>query len=205
MSHGSNPCRKDNPCWASGNAMETLATALRPVRRPGLVESTWNWRRELGAAAIVAAAAGFITEVVGLIGLAVTAGAGLAAGAAVLLCLPSARHWLISRAWCLITPHRIRVGCVNAWVQTRAGRLPFIVSTTPAAYGERVGVWLLAELTAADLEAARGTLAAACWAAEVRVVPSPRDAHLVTLEVVRNHRPERVQPNQEPKLHASSV
>src|SRR6202012_2033489 len=119
------------------------------------------------------------------LGLAVTAGAGLTAGAATLLCWPSARHWLISRAWCVITPHRVRAGCVNAWVQTRSGRLPFILATSATGYGEQVRLWLRAGLTAADLEAARDVLAAACWATEVRVVPSPSRAPLVTLEVVR--------------------
>jgi hypothetical protein len=186
------PQRRNDP-----SQLSSLEAVLRPARRPGLVESTWNWRLELGILATLAAAAGFIANAIGPIGLSVTTGAGLAAGTAVALCSPPARHWLIARAWCLITPHRIRVGCVNAWVQTRAGRLPFILSTTPARYGERVRVWLLAGITAADLDAARDTLAAACWATEVRVVPSLRHAHLVTLEVVRNHQAEREQPNPE--------
>jgi hypothetical protein len=177
--------------------MSSLEAALQPVRRPGPVELTWNWRRELGILAALAAAAGFIASAIGLLGLTVTAGAGLAASAATLLCWPSARHWLITRAWCLITPHRVRAGCASAWVQTRSGRLPFVLATTPAAYGEQVRLWLLAGLTAADLEAASGVLAVACWAAEVRVVPSARHAHLVTLEVIRTHHPERTRPTPE--------
>jgi hypothetical protein len=172
----------------------SLETALRPVRRPGPAELTWNWRRELGILAALAAAAGFIASSVGLLGLAVTAGAGLAASAATLLCCPSARHWVIARAWCLITPHRVRAGCASAWVQTRSGRLPFVLATKPTACGERVRLWLFAGLTAADLEAASGVLAGACWAAQVRVVPSARHAHLVTLEVIRTPHPERKRP-----------
>jgi hypothetical protein len=86
----------------------------------------------LGVLASLAAAAGLIASDIGLLGLAVTAGAGLAAGAATLLCWPSARHWFIVRAWC-VSPR-------------------------------------------------------------VRVVPSPRHAHLVTLEVIRRPHPERVRP-----------
>jgi hypothetical protein len=183
------PQGPNDPSLLSG-----LEAALRPPRRPGLVEASWNWRRELGILAALGAAAGFIANAAGPVGLAVTTGAGLAAGAAVLLCLPSARRWLVTWAWCLVTPHRIRVGCRSGWVQTRDGRLPFILSTSPASYGERVKVWLLPGLTAADLDAAAGTLAAACWAAEVRVVPGVRYAHLVTLEVVRKRQPERAQP-----------
>ena len=57
-----------------------------------------------------------ITGSIGLIGLAAVSGAGLAAGTAA-LCRPPARKRIIARAWCVITPHRVRVGCVNAWVQ----------------------------------------------------------------------------------------
>jgi hypothetical protein len=79
-------------------------------------------------------------------------------------------------------------------VQTRSGRLPIILATTPTDYGEQVRLWLRAGITAADLYAARDMLAAACWAMEVRVVPSTRHAHLVTLEVIRTSHPERVRP-----------
>jgi hypothetical protein len=174
--------------------MSSLEAALREVRRPGLLELSWNWRWELGVLATVAAAGGLIAGQVGLLGLGVTAGAGLTAGAATLLCWPSARRWLAARARCVITPHRVRAGCVNAWVQTRSGRLPFVLATSATSYGEQVRLWLRAGLTAADLDAARDVLAAACWATEVRVVPSPRHAHLVTLEVIRRPHPERVRP-----------
>ncbi len=173
--------------------MSSLETAARRVRRPGPAELTWNWRWELGILAVLAVSSVLITSAFGLIGLFAAAGAGRAAGAAGLL-RPPARQWCTARAWCLITPHRVRVGCANAWVQTRSGRLPFILATTPTAYGEQVRVWLRAGLTAADLQAARDVLAAACWAAEVRVVPSASHAHLVTLEVIRTRYSERVPP-----------
>lgn len=174
--------------------MSSLEAALREVRRPGPVELAWNWRWELGILAAVAGLAALIASEVGLIGLAVTAGAGLAASTATVLCWPSARQWIIARVWCVITPHRVRAGCVNAWVQTRSGRLPIILATTPADYGEQVRLWLRAGLTAADLYAARDVLAAACWAKEVAVLPSARHAHLVTLEVIRTDHPERLRP-----------
>jgi hypothetical protein len=173
--------------------MSSLESALTQARRPGVVELGWRWRWELAILAGLASLAAFIASNVGLIGLAVATGAGLAAVTAV-LCLPPARHWLIALAWCLITPHRVLAGCTNAWVQTRNGKLPIILVTTPAVYGERVRIWLRAGITAADLYAAREVLAAACWAAEVHVVPSPGRAHLVTLQVVRIRHPERVQP-----------
>lgn len=173
--------------------MSSLESALTHARRPGPIELAWRWRWELAILASFASLAAFIASSVGLIGLAVASGAGLAAGAALLFLRP-ARRRLIAVAWCLITPHRVLAGCANAWVQTRSGRLPIILATTPAAYGERVWIWLRAGITAADLNAARDVLAAACWAAEVHVVPSPGHAHLVTLQVVRISHPERVQP-----------
>ena len=173
--------------------MSSLESALTGARRPGAVELGWRWRWELTILVGLASLAAFIAINVGLIGLAVAAGAGLAAGTAA-LCLPPARRWLIAVAWCVITPHRVLAGCANAWVQTRSGKLPIVLAATPAVYGEQVRIWLRAGITAADLDAARDVLAGACWAAEVRVVPSPRRAHLVTLQVIRNSHPERVQP-----------
>ena len=185
--------------------MSSLETAVRRVRRPGPVELTWNWRWELGILAVLAVTAGLITGAFGLLGLSV-ATVGLAAGAAALLCWPPARQWCVARAWCLITPHRVRAGCVNAWVQNRSGRLPFILGTTPTDYGEQVRLWLRAGLTAADLQAARDVLVApARWATEVRVVPSASRAHLVTLEVIRTRHSERVRPTPEAWTSARRV
>jgi len=173
--------------------ISSLETAVREVRRPGPLEAAWNWRWELGLLATLGTLSALIAISIGLNGLAVTAGAGLAVSAA-LLCWPPARQWIVAWAWCVITPHRVRAGCVNSWVQTRSGRLPIILATAPRGYGEQVRLWLRAGLTAADLYAAREVLAAACWATEVRVFPSVRHAHLVTLEVVRTPYPERVRP-----------
>jgi hypothetical protein len=174
--------------------LSSLETAVTAVRRPGPAELIWNWRWELGILALLAVPAGLIAAEFGLLGLAFAAGAGLAAGTAALLCWLPARRWSIARAWCLITPHRVRAGCVNAWVQTRGGKLPFILATTPTVYGEQVRVWLRAGLTCADLQAAKDVLAVACWATEVRVIPSPSRAQLVTLEIVRTNHPERGRP-----------
>jgi hypothetical protein len=182
------PRRPNDP-----SVMSSLESAVREIRRPGPVESCWNWRWEVGILATVAGLAGFTAASFGLIGLAAAAGAGLAVSSA-LLYWPPARKRIAAQAWCIITPHRIRVGCVNAWVQTRRGRLPIIMYTVPADYGERVQLWCRAGITAADLFAARPVLAAACWATEIRVVPSLQHAHLVTLEVMRNQRPERTRP-----------
>lgn len=181
------PRRRNDP-----SVMSSIESAVREVRRPGPIESCWNWRWELGILAITAGLSAAVAASVGVTGLAVAAGAGLVAAGA-LLRWPPARTRIIARAWCVITPHRVRVGCVNSWVQTRSGRLPIVISTTPTEYGERVQLWCRAGVTAADLFAARHVLAAACWASEVRVIPSLRYSHLVTLEVIRHQHPERTE------------
>jgi hypothetical protein len=182
------PRRRNDP-----SVMSSLESAVREIRRPGPLEFCWNLRWELGILAAMAGLAGFIAASFGLVGLAAAAGAGLAVSSA-LLYWPPARKRIVAQAWCIITPHRIRVGCVNAWVQTRRGRLPIVMYTVPTDYGERVQLWCRAGITAADLFAARQVLAAACWATQVRVIPGVQYAHLVTLEVIRNRYPERTRP-----------
>jgi hypothetical protein len=193
------PRRPNDP-----SVISSLESAVREIRRPGPIESCWNWRWELGIGFTIAGLAGLMAAIFGLIGLAAAAGAGLAASSA-LLCWPPARKRIVAQAWCIITPHRIRVGCINAWVQTRRGRLPIVMYTVPTDYGERVQLWCRAGITAADLFAARQVLAAACWATQVRVIPSVQRAHLVTLEVIRNRHPERTEPTPQGWLYSRLV
>jgi hypothetical protein len=175
------------------SVLSSIETALRPVHRPGLIERVWCWRWELGILASLGALTGLIAASVGIPGLIAAAGAGLAASIG-LLCWPPARHRIIARFWCIVTPHRIRAGCINMWVQSRGGRLPVVLRCTPQYYGERVLVWLRTGLTAADVLAARDALAVACMAKEVRVIPDPSRAYLITLEVVRRPDMERTVP-----------
>ena len=175
------------------SVLSSIETALRPVRRPGPVERAWCWRWEIGTLPALGALTVLIWAAVGAIGLVAAAGAGLAASTG-LLCWPPARHWIFARLWCIATPHRIRVCCINMWVQTRDGRLPVILRCTPESYGERALIWLRAGLTAADLHAVADALAVACLATEVRVVRDRRRAYLVTLEVMRRADTERTEP-----------
>lgn len=175
------------------SVMSSLESALRTVHRSGPIEFCWHWRWELGILGATAGLSSLVAVGPGLLWLAAAAGAGLAALGA-MLCWQPARDWLLTRAWCLVTAHRVRAGCANAWVQTRSGRLPLVLSCVPAEYGQRVQLWCRAGITAADLSAARDILAAACWAAEIRVIPSARYAHIVTLEVIRHICPERGEP-----------
>ena len=186
------PLRPNDP-----SVITNIETALTPARRPGPIDSAWHWRWEIAAAVTLAVAATMIAISSGLTGLAVAAGAGLAA-LCTMMCWPPARARIIARMRCVITPHRIRKGCASAWVQTRGGNLPIVMSCMPADYGERVGLWLPAGLTADDLVLAREVLAVACWAAEVRVLRNAGHAHRVTLQVIRHPLPERARPSSQP-------
>ena len=169
------------------SVLSSVESALHNVTRPGIFGLMWNWRYELGLSAGlagVALASGFALGAAWLIAIAAI---GLALLVASLAWAPS-RQRLIARAWCVITPHRVRTACRHAWVQTRDGKLPIVLYTTPAAFGERVTLWCRAGITSGDLEAARDILRAACWASDVRVVTSVRYAHVIVLEVIR-HRP----------------
>lgn len=171
--------------------LASVETAISTVARPGIVALAWHWRYELGlltGLATVLLASGYV---LGAIWLIVIAAAGLALLAGAMLWAPSRRR-LIARAWCVITPHRVRTGCAHAWVQTRDGRVPTVLFTTPADFGERVMLWCRAGITAGDLEAAREILRTACWARDVRVIQNDRRSHIVMLEVIRR-RPARRQ------------
>jgi hypothetical protein len=164
--------------------MASVEAALSSAARPGLIARLWHWRYE------VALIAGVL---LGTIGIGVTLGPGwLIATAATALAVvaaalawPPSRRRVIARAWCVITPHRVRTGCTRSWIQTRDGHLPTVLYTVPADFGERVWLWLRAGITSRDLEAARDILRAACWADDVRVVVNDRRSHIVVLEVVR--------------------
>jgi len=179
------PRRRNDP-----SVLASVEAAISTVARPGPLAWLWHWRYELGLTAGLAAvglASGYKLGLAWLIAIAAT---GLALLAAALVWPPS-RQRLIARAGWVITPHRLRTGCTHAWIQTRDGRLPTILFTTAADFGERVTLWCHAGITAADLEAASDVLRTACWASDVRVVASTRYRHIVVLEVIRRAPPGR--------------
>ena len=164
--------------------MASVEAAVSTVTRPHLLARLWHWRYELGliaGALLGAAAIGYTLGLDWLIGV---VAAAMAIGVTVMTWPPS-RQAIIARAWCVITPHRVRTGCTQAWIQTRDGRLPAVLYTVPTDVGERVWLWCRAGITAGDLEAARDILRAACWASDVRVVVNDRRSHIVVLEVIR--------------------
>ena len=170
--------------WPRGDPGVPASVETAPSRapRPGILGLIWNWRYGIGLSAglaVVGLAGGYALAAVWLI---VLAAAGLVL-LAVGLARPRSRSRLIARAWCVITPHRVRTGCRRASVRTAGGGPPKIQYTTPAAFGERVTLWCPPRITFGDLVAARAVLRGACWASDVRVLASVPP--FVVLEIIR--------------------
>jgi hypothetical protein len=165
-------------------ARADLQYALGSVSRPNPVVFAWRWRYELALAAGLPVAAIALAARLGTAqALGTILAVSLLAGAATLW--PAARHHLVARAWCIITPHRIRSGCAQAWIHSRYGKIPVVLLTTRESFGERVRVWCRAGTSAEDFISARHLLVAACWAEDIQVMRSPRYAQLVTIDVIR--------------------
>ena len=163
--------------------LASIKTAISTATRGSFLARLWHWRYETGLAAGVLLATLLMWSTLGLTGPIVVATA-LAIGAAAVAWPPSRRR-IIARVWCVITPHRVRTGCTLARVQTRNGRLPIVLYTTPTELGERVLLWCRVGIVPQDLIAARSILTAACWASDVRVLVNDQHSQIVELEVIR--------------------
>ncbi len=167
---------------SSRQVLADLQFALRPVARPNPLVIMWRWRYELGLVTGLPAAMIILGRAVG----AVWAVVILAALAHLIVLWPAARRLLVAQAWCVITAHRVRTGCAQAWIHSRNGKIPVVLITSRRPYGQSVWLWCRAGTSAEDFVVARRHLAAACWARAVYVTPDARFAHLVTLHVVRH-------------------
>ena len=141
----------------------------------------WRFRTEL--AALMMGTAG-IWELV--MAMTVTwAVAIFTASAITVMVLPWTRRFLIRRAWCVLSRHRIQKVCFETRMHTRSGRLPLVLRIHPTQVGERALIWCRAGICAADFEAHTPEIAAACYARQARVEGNKRWAQLVTVDVVR--------------------
>jgi hypothetical protein len=158
-----------------------LERVLRLRRRATVIGHAWWWRYEIGIVLGLSIGMYALASAVG-IGQAVL---GVALTALVLGTWPASQQVLSAAAWRIITPHRLRAGCVQARIHSRNGRLPIILRTTQQPFGERVLLWCPAGTSVADFRSARRILAAACWAAHITVTSDDQHAHLVTIDVIR--------------------
>jgi hypothetical protein len=99
--------------------------------------------------------------------------------------VPQARRFLIRRAWCVLSRHRIEKVCFETRMHTRSGRLPLVLRIHPTKVGERALIWCRAGICAADFEAHTPEIAAACYARQARVEGNKRWAQLLYLDIVR--------------------
>jgi hypothetical protein len=168
-------------------ALAGLQYALSTVAPPNPLVLFWRWRYELifgiGLPAALIVLGGLPIMLATYAALAVLVGAAL-------LWAPWRRH-LIARAWCIITPHRVRVGCAQAWIHSRYGKIPIVLLTTRQPFGERVHIWCRAGTSAIDFTSARQLMTTACWARDIQVTDNERYAQLITLDVIRRFLPDQ--------------
>jgi hypothetical protein len=107
------------------------------------------------------------------------------ATAAVVTALPWLRRFVIRRAWCVLSRHRIQKVCYETRMHTRSGRLPLVLRIYPTKVGERALIWCRAGICAGDFEAHTPEIAAACYARQARVEGNRRWAQLLNLDIVR--------------------
>ena len=100
--------------------------------------------------------------------------------------LPWSRRFVIRRAWCVLSRHRIQKVCFETRMHTRSGRLPLVLRITPTEVGERALIWCRAGICAADFEAHTPEIAAACYARQARVEGNKRWAQLLNVDIVRH-------------------
>ena len=175
-------------------ALAGLQYALGTVAPPNPLVFAWRWRYELslgiGLPVALVVLGGIPVMLATLGALAVLVGAAL-------VWAPARRH-LVARAWCVITPHRVRVACAQAWIHSRRGKIPIVLLTTRQPFGERVHLWCRAGTSAMDFTSARPLMIVACWARDIRVSGNERWAQLITLDVIRHlppGQPDNLQPN----------
>jgi hypothetical protein len=109
----------------------------------------------------------------------------LTAFAVMITVLPWPRRFIVRRAWCVLSRHRIQRVCFETRMHTRSGRLPLVLRISPTRVGERALIWCRAGICAEDFEAHAAEIAAACLARQARIEGSKKWAQLVHLDIVR--------------------
>jgi hypothetical protein len=98
---------------------------------------------------------------------------------------PPVRRFIVRRAWCVISRHRLQKVFFETRMHTRSGRLSLVLRIHPTQVGERALIWCRAGICFEDFEAHTGEIAAACYAREARIERSKRWAQLVQVNIVR--------------------
>jgi hypothetical protein len=141
----------------------------------------WRFRTEIAVLAIGVTGVRELAKAV----TATWAVIALTASALVVIVLPWTRRFIVRRAWCVLSRHRIQRVCFETRMHTRSGRLPLVLRIHPTQVGERALIWCRAGICAEDFEAHAPEIAAACLARQARIEGNKRWAQLVQLDIVR--------------------
>jgi hypothetical protein len=168
----------------SRRSADHIEIRIRPHRAlwVQLLLAIWRWRIEILAVAALLLVFGHLSERLGSPRIALV---GMAAPVAAVLVIPVTRRFSVSRAWCVITRHRLRACLVQIRTTNWDGRLPWILWTRPTPVGERVWLWMLPGLSIREIEERTEHIAAACWARDARIERVRRLATLVQVDVIR--------------------
>ena len=118
----------------------------------------WRFRTELAALATVTAGAWQLAIILTVAWMVII----LTASTVMVTVLPWTRRFIVRRAWCVLSRHRIQRVCFETRMHTRSGRLPLVLRITPTKVGERALIWCRAGICAEDFEAHAAEIAAAC-------------------------------------------
>ena len=141
----------------------------------------WRMRTELATLTTVTAGFVALIHVIAIVGAAVI----LATSTAVIVAVPHSRRFVVRRAWCVLSRHRMQRVFFETRMHTRSGRLSLVLRIHPTEVGERALIWCRAGICFQDFEAHTGEIAAACYAREARVERSKRWAQIVVVNIVR--------------------
>ncbi len=158
--------------------LDTMASGLHHSTAGAL----WRWRTETTAFIATSCLTGWLAVALSLTFALIIIGAILAIAGA----LAPSRRWLICRAWCVISRHRLQRVCWETRMHTRSGRIPLVAWIRPTDVGERAWLLCRAGICAEDLEAHSGEIRAACAAREARITRHPRWSQVVTIDVIRH-------------------
>jgi hypothetical protein len=154
---------------------------LISVAIPNPLVVAWRWRYEI--VLLLGLTAGLTAAIISF-GVVPTIAAAIVITLTT-LCWSPARRLAAHRAWCVITAHRIRVGCVEGLIYSSRGKIPVVLWTSHQPFGERVLLYCRAGTSADDFVSARTILAVACWAQDVAIFVDGRHSQLITLDVIR--------------------
>jgi len=141
----------------------------------------WRFRTEITVVLVTAAFTWQFAVTIGILWALI----GLVAIVAMASITPPVRRFVIRRAWCVISRHRLQKVFYETRMHTRSGRLSLILRIHPTQVGERALIWCRAGICFEDFEAHTGEIAAACYAREARIERSKRWAQLVQVNIVR--------------------